>query len=139
MLKMWHLSCEFYCFLKVLDIFSKNNIIFSKEMEKKDKRTAEKKKRYTNQYIFDYLRNILTTKSIDIFHRHVNDTENFKSIPSVVILRYLSMCPDERVRTLIMSNQIFLERLDKISHVQFYRWCIMNVPRQSSSFINYIK
>ena len=108
-------------------------------MENHVEKTPEKRKKYTNQCIFDYLKNILTTKSMDVFRSHVNDTENLKSMPSVVMLRYLSMCPDERVRNLVMANQIFLERLDKISHAQFYRWCIMNVPRQSSPFIRYIK
>jgi hypothetical protein len=108
-------------------------------MERIKEKTTEKRKKYQNQYIFEYLRNILTTKSMDVFRAHMSDSENFKSMPSVVILRYLSMCPDERVRNLVMANQIFLERLDKISHAQFYRWCILNIPRQSSSFIRYIK
>lgn len=99
----------------------------------------EKPKKYQNKYIFEYLRNILTTKSMKIFETHINDEENFKSIPTVVIMRYLSMCPDEKVRNIILKNQIFLERLDKISHKEFYLWCINNVPKQNNSFIKYIK
>lgn len=99
----------------------------------------DKKKKYQNTFIFEYLKNILTDKSIDIYNRHVNDKENFKSCPSVVIMRYLSMCPDRRVRDLITENQVYLERLDKISHRFFYMWCIDNIPQQKSSFIKYIK
>lgn len=133
---VWHRVHRFFeTFLTFPCFFA----IILNEMEKNVKNVAEKKKKYTNQYIFDYLRNILTTKSMEIFRTHINDTENFRSMPSVVILRYLSMCPDERVRNLVMSNQVFLERLDKISHAQFYRWCIMNIPRQSSPFIRYVK
>jgi hypothetical protein len=99
----------------------------------------EKPKKYQNKYIFEYLRNILTTKSMKIFETHVNDVENFKSIPTVVIMRYLSMCPDEKVRNIIFKNQILLERLDKISHKQFYLWCIKNIPKQNNSFIKYLK
>lgn len=99
----------------------------------------QKKRKYQNTFIFEYLKNILTDKSIDTYNRHVKDTENFKSCPSVVIMRYLSMCPDKKVRDLIAENQVYLERLDKISHRFFYMWCIDNIPQQKSSFIKYIK
>lgn len=98
-----------------------------------------KQKKYQNKFIFDYLRNILTDKSMEIYQKHVEDVENFKSCPSVVIMRYLSMCPDQRVRNIILENQLYLERLDKISHRFFYKWCIDNIPRQYNSFIRYIK
>ena len=99
----------------------------------------EEKKKYQNKFIFEYLRNILTTKSMDVFKTHVEDSESIKSFPSVVIMRYLTMSPDQNVRNLVLKNQVFLERLDKISHVHFYKWCILNVPKQYNSFIKYIK
>jgi hypothetical protein len=99
----------------------------------------EYKKKYQNKYIFEYLKNILTTKSMNIFKTHINDSESIKSFPSVVIMRYLSMSPDPNVRNIILKNQIFLERLDKTSHENFYKWCILNIPKQYNSFIKYIK
>ena len=96
-------------------------------------------KKYQNKFIFDYLKNILTAKSMEVFRKHVEDATSMKSFPSVVIMRYLSMSPDQNVRDLVLKNQILLERLDRISHVHFYRWCVVNIPRQYSSFIKYIK
>lgn len=98
-----------------------------------------KRKTYQNKFIFEYLKNILTTKSDELFDSHVKDEESFKSFPSVVIMRYLTMSPDKKVRELIVNNQLFLERLDKISHRHFYRWCLDNVPKQYNSFIKYLK
>lgn len=96
-------------------------------------------KNYQNKFIFEYLKNILKTKSLLLYKEHIEDKENFKSFPSVVILRYLSMCQDYKVRDIILKNQIYLERLDSISHESLYKWCILNIPKQYNTFIKYIK
>jgi hypothetical protein len=98
-----------------------------------------KTKKYQNRFIFDYLKNILTTKSIKIYQEHINDVDNFKSFPAMVILRYLTMCQDINVRNLVLKNQIFLERLYKNFPEKFYLWCIISIPKQNVSFIKYLK
>jgi hypothetical protein len=98
-----------------------------------------KTKKYQNKFIFDYLKNILTTKSIKIYQEHINDVDNFKSFPAMVILRYLTMCQDINVRNLVLKNQIFLERLYKNFPEKFYLWCIISIPKQTVSFIKYLK
>jgi len=103
-------------------------------MEKENK----KPKRYQNQFIFEYLKNILLEKSVEKYESHISSPD-FNSFPNLVILRYLSMCRDKRVRDMVVRNQILIERLDKISHSCSYRWYIDNIPQQSSGFIKYIK
>lgn len=98
-----------------------------------------KPKKYQNKFIFEYLKNILTVKSMKIFQEHVEDEENFKSFPAMVVLRYLTMCQDIKVRNLVLKNQIFLERMYKESPKGFYYWCIKMIPKQTVSFIKYIK
>lgn len=97
------------------------------------------KKTYQNKYLFDYLKNILITKSLNIYNEHISDEENFKSFPSMVIFRYLSMSCDLNIRYLVLKNQILLERLYSNSPKGFYLWCLKNIPKQNSSFIKYIK
>lgn len=97
-----------------------------------------KPKNYQNKFLFDYLKNILLLKSEKVYSEHISD-ESINSFPHLVIMRYLSMSTDERVRKIITDNQILLERLDKISHKLSYRWYIDNIPKQKSSFITYIK
>lgn len=98
-----------------------------------------KPKKYQNTHIFEYLRNILHDKDKDMMERHINDRESFKSFPSVVIFRYLSMCQVESVRNVVLNNQILLERLDKIGHEYTYRYLFDNVPKTDVTFIKYIK
>jgi hypothetical protein len=98
-----------------------------------------KTKKYQNKFIFEYLKNILVTKSFDIFKKHVEDKDSFKSFPAMVILRYLSMCNDVNVRNCVLKNQVLIERLYKDFPESFYRWCIISIPKQNSSFIKYLK
>ena len=98
-----------------------------------------KTKKFQNNSLFDYLKNILVSKSYKTYEEHVNNKDEFRSFPSIVVLRYLSMCQDVKVRSIVTDNQILLERLDKIDHRLLYRWLIDNVPKQKTSFITYIK
>jgi len=100
---------------------------------------AEPKKKYQNQFIFEYLRNILHDKSEKMLKMHLEDTENMKSFPGVVIFRYLSMCPVAEVREFMLRNHLLLERLDKMGHDKTYRYLFDNVPKTSITFIKYIK
>ncbi len=96
---------------------------------------SQKHKKYTNRFLFDYLRNITFDKSWKLFKEHV-EQKDFNSFPKVVVLRYLTMCEDERVRKLVLDNQFLLEKMD---NVDFYGFMLKNVPKQRTSFIKYLK
>lgn len=97
--------------------------------------SKQKPKKYANQFLFDYLRNIVYTKSWNLYRGHIGQKE-FNSFPKVVVLRYLTMCEDENVRKLVLDNQFLLEKME---NVDFYRFMMKNVPKQRNSFIKYIK
>ena len=92
--------------------------------------------KYKNSLLFDYLGNILKTKSLDLYRKHIDDVEFASSFQGFMILRFLSMSESKDVRNLILANQLNLERLP--ARV-LYKFLLMNVPRQSSAFIKYIK
>lgn len=95
-----------------------------------------KKKTFKNRNIFDYMKNILTTKSEDEFKRHVADDGFDADFKKVVVLRYLSMSPDPTVREIVFQNQLSFDRMDCKT---LYRYLMATVPVQRSSFIRYIK
>lgn len=96
---------------------------------------AEKK--YRNRNLFDYLGNILTEKSKEKTEAHISDPEFEPSFQPVVIMNYLSMSPDPKVRQIIMDRQLQLDRMtDKAT---FYRLLVKIIPKQRNPFIRYIK
>ena len=96
----------------------------------------QKKKTFKNKNIFGYLANILCSKDVELYKRHVLEDGFDADFKKVVVLKYLSMSPDERVRRVIFENQIALDRMDcKLA----YRYLMKVVPRQQSGFIRYIK
>lgn len=94
------------------------------------------RKSFKNRNIFDYLGNILVGKSRDAYERHVSEPGFDVDFKKVVVLRYLSMSTDERVRNLVIGNQLSLERMEP---KMLYRYLISKVPRQRSTFIRYLK
>ena len=95
-----------------------------------------KKKTFENRNLFDYLGNILVGKNRELYSRHVAEDGFDSDFKKVVLLRYLSMSPDERVRRIVFENQLSFDRMDcKV----LYRYLMAVVPRQRSSFIRYIK
>ena len=96
----------------------------------------QKKKTFKNKNIFEYLANILCAKDVELYKRHVSEDGFDSDFKKVVVLRYLSMSPDERVRNVVINNQLALDRMEcKLA----YRYLIKVVPRQRSNFIRYIK
>lgn len=90
---------------------------------------------YKTNTLFDVLENILRTKSMDVYRKHVA-SEGFKDASGFMMRRYLSMHENPDVRRLILENQTALERLpDRI----VYLWCMKNVPKQSKTFIKYLR
>lgn len=96
----------------------------------------QKKKTFKNRNLFDYLGNILVGKNMELYSRHIAEEGFDADFKKVVLLRYLSMSTDERVRNVVMENQLTFDRMDcKV----LYRYLIRVIPRQRSNFIRYIK
>jgi len=90
---------------------------------------------FKSNMLFDVLGNILTTKSIDLYNNHIS-SESFKDAAKFMILRYLTMSNSSEVRNKVIDNYIILERMPEAI---LYKWLLVNIPKQSSSFIRYIK
>ena len=96
---------------------------------------VEKKKSFKNRNLFDYLRNILRDKDLDLYRKHLG-IENFEEdFRKFMVLRYLSMCRDPNVRKIILEKQFFLDKMDSKTA---YLYLIRAVPRQSEHFIKYL-
>ena len=89
-----------------------------------------------NPLIFDVLGNILVDKSEEVMNFHVQDTENFKTVSRFMVLKYLTMSPDYRVRDLVLENYLSLEGMEMRD---LYKLLLRNIPQQRSKFIRYIK
>ena len=85
--------------------------------------------------LFDVLANILQTKSIKLYEEHIA-SENFKDAAPFMVRRYLTMSLNPKVRDIVLSNYLTLERMtDKTQ----YLWLLKAIPRQNSTFIRYIR
>lgn len=90
---------------------------------------------FKSNMLFDVLQNILGTKSIELYNKHIN-SERFGDAAPFMILRYLSMSNNDNVRNIVIGNYITLERMPaKV----LYKWLIGNIPQQKNIFIKYIK
>ena len=85
--------------------------------------------------LFDVLANILSTKSEDIYKKHIS-SENFKDAAPFMVRRYLTMSPNPNVRDIVLDNYLSLERMP--AEVQ-YSWLMKKIPRQRNTFIRYIR
>ena len=92
--------------------------------------------KFKNNLLFDYLGNILKTKSKSLYDQHVDAVEFESSFAGFMIIKYLSMCENKDVRNLILVNQ---SNLEKMPSKILYKFLLKNVPRQNSAFIRYIK
>lgn len=97
---------------------------------------ADKPKKFKNNLLFDYLGNILRNKSLTVYKNHIDAMEFESSFSPFMIVRYLSMHPTAEVRKLVLDNQMYLERLP--ARV-LYKYLLIAVPRQTNTFIKYIK
>lgn len=85
--------------------------------------------------LFDVLANILSTKSEEIYKKHIS-SENFKDAAPFMVRRYLTMSPNPSVRDIVLDNYLTLERMP--AEVQ-YSWLMKKIPRQRNTFIRYIR
>lgn len=93
-------------------------------------------KTFKTRLLFDYLDNILAGKSKEIYDKHVEDDLFETEFKKFMVIRYLSMSRDPKVRELAMDNQFELEKLD---NRRLYAFLLVNVPKQRSGFIKYIR
>ncbi len=85
--------------------------------------------------LFDVLANILQTKSMELYKAHIA-SEEFKDASPYMVRRYLTMCMNNAVRDVVLDNYLALERMP--SNIQ-YLWLMKAVPKQKSTFIQYIR
>jgi len=73
-------------------------------MKKKEMTIAEARpKKFRNNYLFDYLKNILTTKSMSVYEAHLKD--DFEgSYQPFMVNNYLSMSLNHSVRQVVFEN-----------------------------------
>ena len=93
-------------------------------------------KTFKNAYLFDYLRNILTDKSEVQFKKDIADPDFHVSYSVYMVTNYLSMSKSKDIQDFIMENQLQLEKLPQRQH---YRLLLDCIPRQRSSFIQYLR
>lgn len=91
---------------------------------------------YRDNKLFHYLSNILKDKSVSAWASDTAEDGFEKSYSKFMVLRYLSMSKDRKVREVIEKSQESLEKLPSESQ---YLWLLRAVPKQESSFISYIK
>ena len=96
----------------------------------------EQKKKFKNRNLFDYLNNILCAKNMEMYNKHVAEEGFDVDFKKVVLIRYLSMSTDPRIREVVFKNQLFFDRTDCKT---LYRYLIKVIPKQKSNFIKYIK
>lgn len=85
--------------------------------------------------LFDVLANILQTKSIELYSKHIA-SEDFKDAAPFMVRRYLTMSNNPKVRDIVLNNYLSLERM--AGDVQ-YLWLLRAIPKQNSTFIRYIR
>lgn len=90
---------------------------------------------FKNNLLFEYLENILKNKSIEQFNKHVND-ELFQSFPKFILLKYLTMHTNEKVRLIVLNNYLTFERMPNKT---LYKYLLNNIPKQYNSFIKFLK
>ena len=90
---------------------------------------------FKSNMLFDVLANILSTKSIELYEKHIS-SENFKDAAAFMVRRYLTMSINQKVREIVLDNYLILERMPDA--VQ-YLWLIKAIPEQNSTFIRYLK
>lgn len=90
---------------------------------------------FKSNMLFDVMNNILCGKSMETYEKHISN-ERFQDAAKFMILRYMTMSYDSRVRDIVLDNYIALERMPEKA---LYKWLLLNIPQQKSGFIRYIK
>ena len=92
---------------------------------------------FKNNYLFDYLQNILRDKSESLYEKHITDPDFEVSFSPFMILRYLSMHTNEQVRYAVLEQQRVLENFP--TKTGLYKYLLEVIPKQTNTFIKYIK
>lgn len=95
-----------------------------------------KKKNFKNRNLFDYLNNILCLKDMELYSKQVAEEGFDVDFKKVVLVRYLSMSKDPKIREIVFRNQLLFDRTDCKT---LYRYLIRVIPKQRENFIRYIK
>lgn len=90
---------------------------------------------FKSTMLFDVLKNILTTKSLDLYKKHV-ESADFKDAAPFMVRRYLSMHSNSTIRSIVLDNFAALERMDER---MLYLWLLEKIPKTSNSFIKYLR
>lgn len=90
---------------------------------------------FKSNMLFDVLANILQTKSAELYAKHIA-SEHFKDAAPFMVRKYLTMSQSSAVRDIVIDNYLSLERMPSET---MYKWLISKIPRQSNTFIRYIK
>ena len=90
---------------------------------------------FKSNMLFDVLENILSKKSIKLYKSHIK-SEHWKDAAKFIVLKYLSMHSNSAVRDVVIDNYLTLERMpEKV----LYKWLIDCIPKQSITFIKYLR
>ena len=90
---------------------------------------------FKSTMLFDVLKNILSTKSYELYEKHIVDP-NFKDAAGYMIRRYLTMHPQEKIRDVVLDNYLMLERMNEKN---LYLYLLDKIPRTSMTFIKYLR
>lgn len=90
---------------------------------------------YKSTMLFDVLKNILTTKSTELYKKHVQ-SDHFKDAAGFMVRRYLTMHTNSAIRQIMLDNYIVLERMDDKT---LYLWLLDKIPQVNNSFIRYLR
>lgn len=90
---------------------------------------------FKSNMLFDVLANILAGKSRELYKEHI-ESVHFKDAAKFMILRYLTMHSNPVVRNIVIDNYFTLEKMPENA---LYMWLLKSIPKQSSTFIRYIK
>ena len=90
---------------------------------------------FKSNMLFDVLANILVSKSRELYKGHI-ESVYFKDASKFMVLKYLSMHSNPAVRNIVIDNYFTLEKMPENA---LYMWLLKSIPKQSNSFIRYLK
>lgn len=90
---------------------------------------------FKSTMLFDVLKNILTTKSMNLYRKHISSV-NFKDAAPFMVRRYLTMHTNSVIRDIMLDNFAALERMDERT---LYLWLLEKIPKVNNSFIRYLR
>lgn len=114
-------------------------------MEEKEKTNSQKKKNdkkpaaRKSDKLFDYLDNILVTKSMEKWEQDTAEPDFNKQFPVFMVLRFLSMNSNADVRNVVIESHYWLNKLAKTNPEGVYLYLMKRTPRLFSSRTVFLK